>query len=467
MKRGEPRCLRVGIIGAGTLCERLLLPALSGPDVLAPPDDGAWWLRRPSSNVDIAFAPAFRVEVAALCDSDPARLKRVGEAARVPSLYTDWKRLVAEHASPQALGSAGSELDALFLALPPSRSDEILVALSTRRLHQAAAWLWLAGPPALSSQRARELSSLHAHRALWCARPLSQALAHRAARRMIDRGEVGLVRALALRWHTLLPRSASAPASPSASPSASVEARVFEGEVASIAAALDLLLEFAAPEAAREGSPLFERVVSRVHAHDNAGASVALIEFASGVGASLVLGSGDEWSAPLPRLEVVGTQGRFLVCEGGRDLRLHAPREAARSWSSPALAPSISGAEASGVAPDARAFLHALLQSRLPTRDPAAEESRAALRAHSLGRAALVLRLWEELAASSRPQAEQAEEAEVAEASPAAASSGPGDAASELSSGSEAAPQAGARARGALRRLAPEQGTLPLPFEME
>lgn len=458
MKRGEPKCLRVGIIGAGTLCEHLLLPALSGPDVLAPPDDGAWWLRRPSSNVDIAFSPPFRVEVAALCDADPARLKRVGEAARVPSLYTDWKRLLAEHASPQAQASPRGELDALFLALPPSRSDEILVALSARRLHQAAAWLWLAGPPALSSQRAREMTSLHSHRAVWCARPLSRALAHRAARRLIDRGEVGLVRALSLRWHTLLPQ-------PTPLASASTEARVFEGEVASIAAALDLLLEFAAPEAAREEMPLFERVISRVHAHENAGASIALVEFSNGVGASVVLGSGDEWSAPLPRLEIVGTQGRFLVCEGGRELRLHAPREAARSWSAPSLAPSISGAEASGVAPDVRAFLNALLQSRLPPRDVGLEELQRARQAHSLGRAALVLRLWEDLAASTRVASD------TGGATLAPEPTSLEEAGAPSSADAERAPYAGTRTRGVVRRLdagqSTSEGTLTLPFEPE
>jgi len=452
MKRGEPVRLRVGIIGAGTLCEHLLLPALSGPDVLAPPDDGAWWLRRPSANVDIAFAPPFRVEVVALCDADPARLKRVGESARVPSLYTDWKRLLAEHAAPQALAAGGGELDALFLALPPSRSDEILVALSARRLHQAAAWLWLAGPPALSSQRARELSALHAHRSLWCAHPLSRALAHRAARRMIDRGEVGLVRALSLRWHTLLPQPGA--------PQASAQARIFEGEVASVAAALDLLLEFAAPEAARDDSPTIERVVSRLHAHENAGASVGLIEFANGVGASLVLGSGDEWSAPLPRLEIVGTQGRFLVCEGGRDLRLHAPREATRTWSAPSLAPSISSAEAGGVAQDVRAFLNALLQSKLPARDASVEESKQARRAHSLGRSALVLRLWEELAAVARPLAAPT----AVSHEPAAADS---DEAAPAPADSERAPQASARARGSVRRSSQDEGTLSLPFETD
>jgi len=446
--------LRVGIIGAGALCEHLLLPALSGPDILAAPDDGAWWLRRPSPNVDIDFAAPFRVEVAALCDADPVRLRRVGEAARVPALYTDWKRLLAEHSAP-ALASAAGELDAIFLALPPSRSDEILVAFSARRLQQAAAWLWLAGPPALSSQRARELSALHAHRAVWCARPLSRALAHRAARRMLDRGEIGLVRALSLRWPTPLPLA-------SQNPNASAEARLFEGEVAALASALDVLLEFACPEAAREEEPQLERLVSRLHAHESGGSSVALVEFANGVGASLLLSSADDWNAPLPRLEVVGTQGRFLVCEGGRELRLHAPREATRSWIAPALAPSISNAEAAGLSEDVRLFLNALLQARLPARsaEAAADEASSARRAHSLGRAALLLRLWEELDAAARPlnsaevlQAPQPPEPQQS-TSPAALSR------------STPQPEASARSRPALRRMLPDE-TLQLPFEAE
>lgn len=459
MKRGEPVRLRVGVIGAGALCEHLLLPALSGPDILAAPDDGAWWLRRPTPNVDIAFAPPFRVEVVALCDADPARLKRVGEAARVPLLYTDWKRLLAEHATP-ALTPAAGALDAIFLALPPARSDEILVALSSRRLHQATAWLWLAGPPALSSRRASELSSLHSHRAVWCARPLSRALAHRAARRMLDRGEIGVVRALSLRWHTPLPLASD-----------SAQNRLAEGEfggqVAALASALDVLLEFAAPEAALEEEPQLERLVLRAQAHERAGASVALIEFANGVGASLLLSSGDEWNSPLPRLEIVGTQGRFLVCKGGRELRLYAPREATRSWNAPSLAPSISGAEASGVAEDVRLFLHSLLQERASTRsttDSLRDEARRDRRAHSLGRAALVLRLWEELASAARsPAASSGDEPLEAGASqPPAPLMSPHQDASASSQSNEP----GARSRGSVRRAVVD-GTLQLPFETD
>jgi predicted dehydrogenase len=387
MKRSEAARLRVGIIGAGTLCEHLLLPALRGPDIAAPEDDGAWWLRRPASNVDIAFESPFRVDVAALCDADPSRLKRVGEASGVPALYLDWKRLLAEHASPLAASSPAGELDALFLALPPAQTDEVLCALATRRLHTAAPWLWLAGPPALSSQRARELAALNEHRVAWCARFSSRALAHRAARRLIARGEIGLVRAISLRWHTPLPRHGS----------------TSTHEVASICSALDLLLEFAVP-GLRDEVPALESVLSRIASHEHAGASVALLEFTSGVGATLTMSAADEWSAPLPRLEAIGTQGRFLVCEGGREVRLHAPREGARAWSAPSGAPGLSSAEASGVAEDARAFLHALARSRRTSKAGGASDEVDALRqrrAHSLGRAALVLRLWEDLAAAS------------------------------------------------------------------
>jgi predicted dehydrogenase len=392
------------------------------------PGDGAWWKRRPSSNIDIPLADPLQVEVVALCDADEARLQRVGMAARIPSLYADWRKMLAEHAP--GLGSGGGpglsvavgghgELDALFLALPPAQTDEILCALATRRLHHAAPWLWLAGPPALSSARARELATLHAHRVAWCARPVAHALAHRAARHLIRRGDIGTVRAVHLRWHTpLAPPLSAADSSGDGARAPSLaspawESRVAQGELAASCAAVDLLLEFAAPESVRGDAATLDRVVSAAVAHENGGATSALVQFANGVPATLLAGAGDEWNAPLPRLEIVGTQGRFLVCEGGGDLRLHAPREATQSWSAPSGVPALSGAEASGVAPDARAFLHACAGGRYRTaRSSGAstgalgsedEESRALLAAHSLGRAALVLQLWEALAARQSP----------------------------------------------------------------
>jgi hypothetical protein len=282
---------------------------------------------------------------------------------------------------------------------------------------------------------------------------------------MIDRGEVGLVRALSLRWHTPLPDAADSRRLHELS---AQEARAFEGEVASVAAALDLLLEFALPQAWRDESPLLERVVSRVHAHENAGAGVALLEFAGGVGASMVLGAGDEWNAPLPRLEIVGTQGRFLVCEGARSLSLHAPREATRTWSVPSLAPSLSGAEASGVAEDVRSFLNAVLHSKAGARSaashaPASGRGESLARAHSLGRASLLLRLWEELSGTTRASGASREEArrpsdEQSASKPAAPSCDEGRPA-------QSEQRSDGRARDDWRRTPAARGTLLLPFD--
>jgi hypothetical protein len=56
-------------------------------------------------------------------------------------------------------------------------------------------------------------------------------------------------------------------------------------------------------------------------------------------------------------LEVCGTQGRFLVCEAGRRLWLHQPREAARFWEPPGLSHHVSGANINGLAEDLKEFL--------------------------------------------------------------------------------------------------------------
>ena len=85
------RRMRVAIIGAGTLTEHAILPVLSGPDGIAPPDNGAWWSRRVSSHIDIAYQPPARPEIVALCDSDATRLERVGQMARIAARFADWE----------------------------------------------------------------------------------------------------------------------------------------------------------------------------------------------------------------------------------------------------------------------------------------------------------------------------------------------------------------------------------------
>jgi predicted dehydrogenase len=403
------RRVRVGIVGAGALTESAIVPVLSGLDAWLPSDEGAWWLRRPGGNVDIPYQPPFRPDVVALCDPDPRRLERVGLSARVRGLYRDWRVMLAE-----------TSVDVLICALPPALTDELLCDLGTRRLQNSARWVWIAGPPAVSSSRARELAKLHAGRFVWCARLLSQALAHRAALRMVGRGDIGEVRALALRWPSALPRPRDLQA---ASPSSNIRAfQEASGQLASAYSALDLLVTFAqtcrarqmptslgvpivagrleresTPEASASEEPSLPSLARSVAVHDFSGATSALVCFPGGVAATALF-AGAEAVDPLPRLEVCGSQGRFLVCEGGRRVELHAPREGARVWTPASLSPLFSTPDAMGVAEELRLFLECWARAQ--------QAPRSALRpAASLGvpsdatllRASGVLGLWEQV----------------------------------------------------------------------
>jgi hypothetical protein len=75
-----------------------------------------------------------------------------------------------------------------------------------------------------------------------------------------------------------------------------------------------------------------------------------------GVTATALFSGSESWSAPLPRLEVCGTQGRGLVCEAGRRLWLHQPRETAHLLEPPGMIAHVTAANVLGVAEDLKAF---------------------------------------------------------------------------------------------------------------
>jgi len=318
--------VRIGIIGAGGATEWAILPVLSGPDAVSPPDSGAWWGRRPLPDSAISYQAPARPEVVAIADRDGARAGRLAESWRVRASYSDWRLMLRE-----------VELDALLCLAPPEVAAEVVVAAGAAVRH-----LWLDGPPALSAAATRSLEDRLQGRALkvWCGHSLRAAAAHRAAQRLIERGQIGEVSALSLRWPAPLHH---------APPQAGHDAPYFTSSYA----ALDLLLHFA-----NAG-----RGKSQITAAQNGGATSLLLRFDNGASATALFAGAENWSAPLPRLEICGTQGRSVVCEGGRRLWLHEPRESARLLEPPGLAAHVSAANITGVAEDLKAFLGSVVEA--------------------------------------------------------------------------------------------------------
>jgi len=319
--------VRIGIIGAGGATEWAVLPVLSGPDAVSPPDSGAWWGRRPLLDSAISYQAPARPEVVAIADRDGARAERLAASWRIRASYSDWRLMLRE-----------VELDAILCLAPPAVAAEVIVGAGVAVRH-----LWLDGPPALSSSATRSLDQRLQGRALrvWCGHPLRVAAAHRAARRLLERGQVGEVSALGLRWPMPL----------GALPDVLHDA----GETpyfASSYAALDLLLDFAGAS----------RGACQIMAAQSGGATSLLLRFSNGVSATALFAGAENWSAPLPRLEICGTQGRSIVCEGGRRLWLHEPRESARLLEPPGLAAHVSSANIAGLAEDLKAFLAATVE---------------------------------------------------------------------------------------------------------
>src|SRR5688500_12101189 len=112
------RRVRIGIIGAGAVTEWALLPALSGPDALTPPDSGAWWGRRPGAHAEIQYQPPAQADIVALCDAELPKARRVGETARVRAVYSDWRQMLQE-----------VPLDAVLCAAGPDVAAEVILAM--------------------------------------------------------------------------------------------------------------------------------------------------------------------------------------------------------------------------------------------------------------------------------------------------------------------------------------------------
>ena len=334
--------VRVGIIGTSAAVEWAILPVLSGPDALSPPDSGAWWQRRPSPAGDIRYQAPATPEVVALCEAPPeadwgknlkvsARLQSMARAARVGTVYPDPLALLRE-----------VSLDALLLAEDDAFSPAAVAALAAsapglKNGVSAPRWLWIEGPPARSSGDLNAWARAVAGRkpSLWMAAPLRRAAAHRAARRLIERDGIGPVTAIGARFPFALDNA----------------------RFGAAYAAFEMLLSLLVPTP----MPL---EVSAIRHPD--GAANVLIRFSNSASISAMFSAADAWNAPLPRVEVCGTQGRSLVCESGRRLLHYVPREGARVWEPPGLAAHVSAPSVAGYAEDLKAFLSVCTDNPAP-----------------------------------------------------------------------------------------------------
>lgn len=328
--------VHIGIIGAGPQVEWALLPVLTGPDAMSPPDSGAWWSRRPISGGDIRYQPPVTPEVVALCDPSSGgstlRVAALARASRIPSVYTDWRLMVRE-VPLDAIFIAGGDEPSGGLAARPD-PGEVVRALATAPPSPCGTrWVWADGPGARNSAGLDGL-----HRALagryvnfWQAHPMRFAAAHRAASRLVERGAIGNLCAFQGRW-----------------PLPFDEAHMYGN-----CAAIDLMLAF-------YGGLHGARVVAGRHPD---GVTNVWVHLSSGVTATHLFSPADSWNSPWPRFEVVGSEGRSLICEGGRKVTHYVPREGARYWEPPGLATHVSSANVAGVGEDIKAFLARLSQS--------------------------------------------------------------------------------------------------------
>lgn len=330
--------VRIAIIGTGSAVEWTILPTLSSPDVTSPPDSGAWWARRADSP-DIHYQAPARPEIVAIAEADaskssraPSRVERVAQTARIRGVYADWRAMLRE-----------VECEAIVCVAPPHVAAEVVAATG------GAKPLWIWGAPAVSLDALNRLQNGLRGRdsKIWLAQTWRQSSAHRAARQLIERDQIGAVSAISLR----LPHAFE--------PSVEHDASRFAATLSS----LDLLRHFA-EIAAPTSSTRSSNFPAGAMAFENSGATQIGLRYHNGVVANALFAGAESWSAPLPRLEIVGTQGRSIVCESARRLWLHHPREAARFWEPPGMSHQVSSANVSGVAEDLKEFLAWCVEER-------------------------------------------------------------------------------------------------------
>lgn len=381
------RRLRVGLIGAAATTERMLIPLLSGFD--GAPQDDDW--KRGAVAANARNAPPLLVALAAASRDEISAARVLAQSARLPPAYDDWRAMLREN-----------QLDAVLCAAAPETSAQLLITLASwRNDNPAPRAIWLSGPPAPSSAAALQLAQMMRGRdfLVWCAQPLRHEFAHRAALRLIERDFIGAISSLDFRGATSFPLRVLAGETAARHGAASGETHAFAAVYESLALLLSL-----------GGGNIAE---ARLAASRRGEAFSLWLQFAAGTLLSARFCAADAWNASLPRLEICGSDGRFLVCEGGRRLWQHEPQSAARLVEPPLSSPRLFGA---GVAEDARAFFAHLAQSHgasshFVSAQPAfsqaastrtAAESAQMARRHDLASAIRALRLLEAAAQCAR-----------------------------------------------------------------
>lgn len=330
------RRLRVGIVGSGPVVDWAILPVLTGPDIISPPDEGAWWSRRPTAGSDIPWQPPATVQVVAMAPVIDLQVSASRRKASSKKLSKTPEKLtfpgIEEYSNAEDM-LAQSRCDAVIVALPASRnqSDTLLASCASHGVKH----LFCMQPPAcrLSAFLLGEQAAARELTLVWSQRA-AHAAAHRAALRLISRGEIGDVTALSLRVPTSFHDASKA-----------------DDDFFEAVQAVDLLM------ACADTAPV-EVLASGVK-----GSTTLWLRFASGAVATALFAAADSWNAPWPRLEISGTQGRSLVCEGGRKLWFYQPREATRLIEPPGVAMHLSAPNLGGVGEELKTFI-ALCTSR-------------------------------------------------------------------------------------------------------
>ncbi len=379
------RRLRVGLIGAAATTERMLIPLLSGFD--GAPQDNDW--KRGAVAAGVRSAPPLLVALAAASRDEISAARVLAQSARLPPAYDDWRAMLREN-----------DLDAVLCDASPETSAQLLITLASwRHDGKAPRAVWLSGPPAPSADAALQLAQMMRGREflIWCAQPLRHEFAHRAALRLLERDFIGAVSSLDFRGATSFPPRVLAGGTTARNGVAHGETRAF----AAAYEAISLLLSLG-------GGHLAD---ARLTAARRGEAFSLWLQLAAGTLLSARFCAADGWNAPLPRLEICGTDGRFLVCEGGRRLWQHEPQSAARLVEPPLSSPRLFGA---GVAEDARAFFAHLASHNATAPSATAQyastrgvaeassESEKLARCHDLASAIRALRLLEAAAQCAR-----------------------------------------------------------------
>lgn len=247
--------LRIALIGCGSHAVRNVLPALQ-------------------------WAPA---QLCAVCDLNAQRAQKAARTFGAPNFYTDWRQML-DH----------EKLDAVFLVLATDENGEPRYPAFAVELMQRGVHVWMEKPAAASSHAVRQMQEVSAQTGKTVGVGLKKmfAPANVAAKKWSEAPEFGRVTSITARYPQNLFGAASRH-----------DSQKMAGFLDHIVHPFSMLRLLGGDIK----SLLFERC-----AHN--GASVTLLQFASGAVGSLHLSAGQSELAPLERTEIVG-EGSNIVIE--------------------------------------------------------------------------------------------------------------------------------------------------------